>query len=86
MSRSLTGGLGDEGEPDAGLGVCSSRSSATSAAEWPRAVAAGWAGLPIVGRAFREDLCLAAARRIEERTGGALTPVDPHRRIAAAAR
>jgi amidase len=30
----------------------------------------------IVGRAFREDLCLAAAQAIEDRLG-VLTPVDP---------
>ncbi|MFB7948350.1 amidase [Kitasatospora phosalacinea] len=34
-------------------------------------------GVQIVGRAFREDLCLAAAEAVEERLG-VLTPVDPH--------
>lgn len=33
-------------------------------------------GVQIVGRAFREDLCLAAAQEIENRLG-VLTPVDP---------
>ncbi|MFD0279306.1 amidase [Kitasatospora sp. NPDC127111] len=33
-------------------------------------------GVQIVGRAFREDLCLAAAGAIEDRLG-VLTPVDP---------
>ncbi|MDX3225941.1 amidase [Streptomyces sp. ME19-01-6] len=33
-------------------------------------------GVQIVGRAFREDLCLAAAQEIEDRLG-ALTPIDP---------
>ncbi|WP_101383674.1 amidase [Kitasatospora sp. GP30] len=33
-------------------------------------------GVQIVGRAFREDLCLAAAQAIEDRLG-ILTPVDP---------
>ncbi|WP_030716833.1 amidase [Streptomyces sp. NRRL S-237] len=33
-------------------------------------------GVQIVGRAFREDLCLAAARAVEDRLG-VLTPVDP---------
>ncbi|MFI2511311.1 amidase [Streptomyces sp. NPDC018972] len=33
-------------------------------------------GVQIVGRAFREDLCLAAAQAIEDRLG-VLTPVDP---------
>ncbi|WP_030241854.1 amidase [Streptomyces sp. NRRL S-350] len=33
-------------------------------------------GVQIVGRAFREDLCLAAAEAIEDRLG-VLTPVDP---------
>ncbi len=33
-------------------------------------------GVQIVGRAFREDLCLAAAEAVEERLG-VLTPVDP---------
>ncbi|MFJ6049804.1 amidase [Streptomyces sp. NPDC092307] len=33
-------------------------------------------GVQIVGRAFREDLCLAAALAVEERLG-VLTPVDP---------
>ncbi|MEU5022969.1 amidase [Streptomyces milbemycinicus] len=35
-------------------------------------------GVQIVGRAFREDLCLAAAQEIEDRLG-VLTPVDPRR-------
>ncbi|MFJ6369282.1 amidase [Streptomyces virginiae] len=33
-------------------------------------------GVQIVGRAFREDLCLAAARAVEDRLG-VLTPIDP---------
>jgi amidase len=33
-------------------------------------------GVQIVGRAFREDLCLDAAQAIEDRLG-VLTPVDP---------
>ncbi|MGW2543866.1 amidase family protein, partial [Kitasatospora sp. NPDC001574] len=33
-------------------------------------------GVQVVGRAFREDLCLAAAEAIEDRLG-VLTPVDP---------
>ncbi|GAA4612608.1 amidase family protein [Actinoallomurus liliacearum] len=33
-------------------------------------------GVQIVGRAFREDLCLAAAQEIEDRLG-VLTPIDP---------
>ncbi|NUS88306.1 MAG: indole acetimide hydrolase [Streptomyces sp.] len=33
-------------------------------------------GVQIVGRAFREDLCLAAAQDVEDRLG-VLTPVDP---------
>lgn len=36
-------------------------------------------GVQIVGRAFREDLCLAAAQEIEDRAG-VLTPVDPRHR------
>ncbi|MEV5710187.1 amidase [Actinoallomurus sp. NPDC052274] len=43
----------------------------------PTGVADGLpAGVQIVGRAFREDLCLAAAQQIEDRLGG-LTPIDP---------
>ncbi|GAA1940108.1 amidase [Kitasatospora viridis] len=34
-------------------------------------------GVQIIGRAFREDLCLAAAEAIEARLG-VLAPVDPH--------
>ncbi|MFE7116336.1 amidase [Streptomyces sp. NPDC057654] len=34
------------------------------------------AGVQIVGRAFREDMCLAAAQSIEDRLG-VLTPLDP---------
>ncbi|KOG55305.1 amidase [Streptomyces varsoviensis] len=33
-------------------------------------------GVQIVGRAFREDMCLAAAQSIEDRLG-VLTPIDP---------
>lgn len=33
-------------------------------------------GVQIVGRAFREDLCLEAAQAIEDRLG-VLTPLDP---------
>ncbi|MER5995689.1 amidase [Streptomyces viridosporus] len=33
-------------------------------------------GVQIIGRAFREDLCLAAAQEIEDRLG-VLTPIDP---------
>ncbi|MDI3423498.1 amidase [Streptomyces luteolus] len=36
------------------------------------------AGVQVVGRAFREDLCLDAAQAIEDRLG-VLTPVDPRR-------
>ncbi|HEX7308722.1 amidase [Lentzea sp.] len=35
-------------------------------------------GVQIVGRAFREDLCLAAAQAVEDRLG-VLAPVDPRR-------
>ncbi|MFF2195855.1 amidase [Streptomyces sp. NPDC058157] len=35
-------------------------------------------GVQIIGRAFREDLCLAAAQAVEDRLG-VLTPVDPRR-------
>ncbi|MFD7731845.1 amidase [Kitasatospora phosalacinea] len=43
----------------------------------PTGVADGLpSGVQIVGRAFREDLCLAAAEAVEERLG-VLTPVDP---------
>ncbi|MDV9186901.1 amidase [Streptomyces sp. SR27] len=35
-------------------------------------------GVQIIGRAFREDLCLAAAESIEDQLG-VLTPVDPRR-------
>ncbi|MGY0058851.1 amidase [Streptomyces sp. LZ34] len=35
-------------------------------------------GVQIVGRPFREDLCLAAAQEIEDRLG-VLTPIDPRR-------
>ncbi|MFF5808193.1 amidase [Streptomyces sp. NPDC012746] len=38
-------------------------------------------GVQIVGRAFREDLCLGAAQALEDRLG-VLTPVDPRRRHA----
>ncbi|GLV84424.1 amidase [Streptomyces lavendulae subsp. lavendulae] len=41
-------------------------------------------GVQIVGRAFREDLCLAAARAVEERLG-VLTPVDPRQEARAGA-
>ncbi|MET9297092.1 amidase [Streptomyces sp. NPDC003077] len=34
-------------------------------------------GAQVIGRAFREDLCLDAAQAIEDRLG-VLTPVDPH--------
>ncbi len=34
-------------------------------------------GVQLIGRAFREDLCLTAAEAIEDRLG-VLTPVDPH--------
>ncbi|MFB7667767.1 amidase [Kitasatospora sp. NPDC056138] len=39
-------------------------------------------GVQIVGRAFREDLCLAAAQAIEDRLG-VLTPVDPRGHLRA---
>ncbi|WP_110946105.1 amidase [Streptomyces avicenniae] len=43
----------------------------------PTGVAAGLpSGVQVVGRAFREDLCLAAAQAIEDRLG-VLTPIDP---------
>ncbi|MFD3555147.1 amidase [Streptomyces goshikiensis] len=43
----------------------------------PTGVAGGLpSGVQIVGRAFREDLCLAAARAVEDRLG-VLTPIDP---------
>ncbi|MEU9802321.1 amidase [Streptomyces sp. NPDC051000] len=35
-------------------------------------------GVQVVGRAFREDLCLAAAQAIEDRLG-VLAPIDPRR-------
>ncbi|MFJ9442851.1 amidase [Kitasatospora sp. NPDC101235] len=35
-------------------------------------------GVQLVGRAFREDLCLAAAQAVEDRLG-VLTPIDPRR-------
>ncbi|MBQ1160636.1 amidase [Streptomyces smyrnaeus] len=43
------------------------------------------AGVQIVGRAFREDLCLAAAQEVEDRLG-VLTPVDPRSEAPTAAR
>lgn len=51
----------------------------------PTGVADGLpSGVQVVGRAFREDLCLAAAQAIEDRLG-VLTPVDvPTRRAHAA--
>ncbi|MFF8959778.1 amidase [Streptomyces sp. NPDC014894] len=43
----------------------------------PTGVADGLpSGVQIVGRAFREDLCLAAAQAVEDRCG-VLTPIDP---------
>lgn len=42
-------------------------------------------GVQIVGRAFREDLCLDAAQEVEDRLG-VLTPIDPRPVVAAAAR
>ncbi|MFB6891699.1 amidase [Kitasatospora sp. NPDC056327] len=39
-------------------------------------------GVQIVGRAFREDLCLAAAEAVEQRLG-VLTPIDPIPRVRA---
>lgn len=39
-------------------------------------------GVQIVGRAFREDLCLAAAQAIENRVG-TLAPIDPRSSVAA---
>ncbi|WP_431991575.1 amidase [Streptomyces albogriseolus] len=42
-------------------------------------------GVQVVGRAFREDLCLAAAQEIEDRLG-VLTPVDPRPAAAAVTR
>ncbi|GHF51806.1 indoleacetamide hydrolase [Kitasatospora xanthocidica] len=35
-------------------------------------------GVQLIGRAFREDLCLAAAQAVEDRLG-VLTPIDPRR-------
>ncbi|MGA5260465.1 amidase [Streptomyces griseoincarnatus] len=42
-------------------------------------------GVQVVGRAFREDLCLAAAQAIEDRLG-VLAPVDPRQAAAAETR
>ncbi|MFJ5095027.1 amidase [Streptomyces sp. NPDC088557] len=42
-------------------------------------------GVQIIGRAFREDLCLAAAQEVEDRLG-VLTPIDPRSGATAAAR
>ncbi|MEW1696323.1 MULTISPECIES: amidase [unclassified Streptomyces] len=42
-------------------------------------------GVQIIGRAFREDLCLAAAQEVEDRLG-VLTPIDPRSGTTAAAR
>lgn len=42
-------------------------------------------GVQIIGRAFREDLCLAAAQEIEDRLG-VLTPIGPRSENPAAAR
>ncbi|WP_395759645.1 amidase [Streptomyces althioticus] len=42
-------------------------------------------GVQVVGRAFREDLCLAAAQEIEDRLG-VLAPVDPRPAAAAETR
>ncbi|WP_331766167.1 amidase [Embleya sp. NBC_00896] len=39
-------------------------------------------GVQIVGRAFREDLCLTAAQAIEDRLG-VLTPIDPRMQVRA---
>ncbi|SCF90738.1 amidase [Streptomyces sp. Ncost-T10-10d] len=39
-------------------------------------------GVQVVGRAFREDLCLGAAQAIEDRLG-VLTPVDPRAEVRA---
>jgi amidase len=41
-------------------------------------------GVQIVGRAFREDLCLDAAQAVEDRLG-VLTPIDPRPEIPAPA-
>ncbi|GHD74605.1 amidase [Streptomyces goshikiensis] len=51
----------------------------------PTGVAGGLpSGVQIVGRAFREDLCLAAARAVEDRLG-VLTPIDPRAAAGAGA-
>ncbi|MER5432328.1 amidase [Streptomyces sp. NPDC002588] len=42
-------------------------------------------GVQIVGRAFREDLCLDAAEEVEDRLG-VLTPIDPRPEVPAATR
>ncbi|MFJ9432049.1 amidase [Streptomyces sp. NPDC101490] len=42
-------------------------------------------GVQIIGRAFREDLCLAAAQEVEDRLG-VLTPIDPRSGVPFAAR
>ncbi|MDI9888388.1 amidase [Streptomyces sp. HNM0645] len=42
-------------------------------------------GVQIVGRAFREDLCLDAAQHVEDRLG-VLTPIDPRPEVPAVAR
>ncbi|MFG2622571.1 amidase [Streptomyces sp. NPDC048507] len=48
----------------------------------PTGVAGGLpSGVQIVGRAFREDLCLAAAQAVEDRLG-VLTPIDPRPQAA----
>ncbi|MFJ8433157.1 amidase [Kitasatospora sp. NPDC094019] len=52
----------------------------------PTGVADGLpSGVQIVGRAFREDLCLAAAQDVEDRLG-VLAPIDPRPEVRAAAR
>ncbi|MFF0742812.1 amidase [Streptomyces sp. NPDC004111] len=62
----------------AGLRLCSATSFVgVPAVAVPTGTADGLpTGVQIVGRAFREDLCLAAAQAVEDRLG-VLTPVDP---------
>lgn len=62
----------------AGMRLCTATSFAgVPAVAVPTGMAGGLpAGVQVIGRAFREDLCLEAAQEIEDRLG-TLTPVDP---------
>ncbi len=42
-------------------------------------------GVQVIGRAFREDVCLDAAQEIEDRLG-VFTPIDARREVRAATR